>query len=95
MNLGGLVRPVVATAAWQPPIEAAANATGGIYRSTVGESSMETAIRQIAGELTTQYTLTYRRSGDNTPGYHKIKIEIVGQRGLKARYRAGYYLVQP
>jgi VWFA-related protein len=95
IDLGGLVRPVWAFAVRKPPIEAAAVATGGMYQSTVGTTSIETAIDQIAGELNTQYALSYRRTGSDTLGYHRIKVEVVGQRGLKAHYRTGYYLFQP
>ena len=51
IDLGGLVRPVWAFAVRKPPIEATAVATGGMYQSTVGTASIETAIDQIAGEL--------------------------------------------
>jgi VWFA-related protein len=95
IDLGGLVRPVWAFAVRKPPIEAIAVATGGRYQSTVGTTSIETAIDQIAGELNTQYALSYRRAGSDTLGYHRIKVEVVGQRGLTAHYRAGYYLFQP
>ena len=95
IGLGGLAQPVWSFAVWKPPIEAAAAATGGLYQSTVGEATIETAIDQIAGELNAQYILSYLRAGSNAPGHHKIRVEIVGQRGLKAHYRAGYYLLQP
>jgi hypothetical protein len=36
--------------------------------------------------------LSYRRSGDDTPGFHQIKVEVVGQ-PLKVRSRPGYYLL--
>jgi VWFA-related protein len=93
IDLGGLVRPVWAFAARKPPIEAAAAATGGLYQSTVERgTSIETAIDQIARELSGQYTLSYIRAGSDTLGNHKIKVEVVGQKGLKAHYRTGYYL---
>jgi hypothetical protein len=50
------------------------------------------AIDQVAGELNTQYMLSYRRSGGDTPGFHQIKVEVVGQ-ALKVRSRPGYYLL--
>jgi hypothetical protein len=51
------------------------------------------AIDQIAGELNAQYTLSYRRNRGDTPGFHQIKVDVVGQQGLKARSRPGYYLL--
>ena len=33
----------------------------------------------------------YGDAGSDTLGYHRIKVEVVGQRGLKAHHRAGYY----
>jgi len=98
VDVGGLVRPVWAFAARKPPLEAAVAATGGLYQSTglyqsAGpDTSIEMAIDQIAGELNAQYMLSYRRSGDDTPGFHQIKVEVVGQ-PLKVRSRPGYYLL--
>jgi len=98
IDVGGLVRPVWAFAARKPPVEAAVAATGGLYQSTgpyqstSPETSIEMAIDQVAGELNTQYMLSYRRSGDDTPGFHQIKVEVVGQ-PLKVRSRLGYDLL--
>ena len=36
--------------------------------------------------------LSYRRSGGDTPGFHQIKVDVVGQ-ALKVRSRPGYYLL--
>jgi VWFA-related protein len=94
INIGGLARPGWGVAVWKTRIAAIAAATGGRYLST-GETSLEAAIDHISEELYTQYTLGYRRTGTDTLGYHKIKIEVVGQRNQKARYRTGYYLFQP
>lgn len=93
IDVGGLVRPVWAFAARKPPLEAAVAATGALYQSTGPDTSVEMAIDQIAGELNEQYTLSYRRSGGDTPGFHRIKVEVVGQRPLKVRSRPGYYLL--
>jgi VWFA-related protein len=94
IDLGGLVRPVWASSARKPPIEATTVATGGRYQSATTEMSIETAIGEIAGELHTQYVLSYRRAGSDALGFHKMKIEVPGQRGLKAQHRTGYYLLQ-
>jgi hypothetical protein len=50
------------------------------------------AIDQVAEELNTQYMLSYRRSGGDTPGFHQIKVDVVGE-ALKVRSRLGYYLL--
>jgi len=95
IDLGGLVRPIWAFVVWKPPLEAAVAATGGSYRSTDPDNSVEAAIDKIGGELNAQYTLSYRRVGSEMPGYHEIKVEVVGRRALKVRARSGYYLLQP
>lgn len=77
-----------------PPLELAAVATGGSYESTVHDKSIEAAIDRIGGELSGQYTLTYRPTGTDPTGYHEIKI-TVDQRGLTVRSRPGYYLEPP
>ena len=96
MDLGGLVRPLWAFAVRKPPIEAVAAATGGLYQSTGDRGiSVETAIGQISRELSGQYTLSYLRTGSDALGEHKIRVEVVGQRGLKPHYSAHYYLSSP
>jgi VWFA-related protein len=98
IDVGGLMRPAWAFAARKPPVEAAVAATGGLYQSTgpyqstSPETSIEMAIDQVAEELNTQYMLSYRRSGGDTPGFHQIKVDVVGE-ALKVRSRLGYYLL--
>jgi len=77
-----------------PALELAAVATGGTYESTVHDKSIEDAIDRIGGELSGQYTLTYRPTGTDPTGYHEIKI-TVDKRGLTVRSRPGYYLEPP
>jgi len=73
------------------PLELATIATGGLYQSTVRDQSIEPAIDAIGGELHAQYTLTYRPSGTGLSGYHEIKVQVA-RRGVKVRFRPGYYL---
>jgi hypothetical protein len=73
-------------------LEIAATATGGLFESTVKESSIEPAIDRIGGELHAQYVLSYRPTDTDAGGYHDIKVELVGRSGLKVRSRPGYYL---
>lgn len=72
------------------PLEIAA-ATGGLFQSTFHDTSIEPAIDQIGGELHAQYVLSYRPTGTDASGYHEIKVELVDRRGLKVRFRPGYY----
>jgi VWFA-related protein len=73
------------------PLEVAATATGGTYQSTFKENSIEKAVDAIGGELNSQYILSYRPTGSDTPGYHQIKV-TVDRSGVKVRTRPGYFL---
>ncbi len=73
------------------PLEVAATATGGTYESVFRDSKIETAVDAIGGELNSQYILSYRPSGSDSPGYHQIKV-TVNRPGVKVRTRPGYYL---
>jgi VWFA-related protein len=77
------------------PLEVATAATGGLYRSTVKDASIEKAIDDIGGELHAQYTLSYRPSGTEPSGYHEIRIQVVDRRMLTVRSRPGYFLSAP
>lgn len=72
-------------------LEVATVATGGMYQSTFRDRSVERAVDAIGGELNAQYTLSYRPTGSDAPGYHQIKV-TVDRPGLKVRTRPGYYL---
>ena len=73
------------------PLEVAATATGGTYQSAFRESKLDNAIDAIGGELNSQYLLSYRPAGAESPGYHQIKV-TVNRPGVKVRTRPGYYL---
>lgn len=73
------------------PLEVAATATGGTYQSAFRDSKIENAVDAIGGELNSQYMLSYRPAGSDTPGYHQIKV-TVDRPGVKVRTRPGYYL---
>jgi VWFA-related protein len=77
------------------PLEVATAATGGLYRSTVKDASIEKAIDDIGGELHAQYTLSYRPTGTEPSGYHEIRIQVVDRRMLTVRSRPGYFLSVP
>jgi len=91
MDLGTLGGHTLAF--WSPPLRDAAAATGGLYQSTFTDDSIERAIDRIAGELTAQYTLTYRPNTSQTEGdFHKIKVVVVNKSKLRVRARPGYYI---
>jgi hypothetical protein len=73
------------------PLEVAATATGGAYQPAFREGKLENAIDAIGGELNSQYILSYRPTGADSPGYHQIRV-TVDRPGLKVRTRPGYYL---
>jgi VWFA-related protein len=77
------------------PLEVATAATGGLYKSTVKDASIEKAIDEIGGELHAQYTISYRPLGTDTGGYHEIRVQVVDRRSLTVRSRPGYYLSSP
>jgi VWFA-related protein len=77
------------------PLEVATAATGGSYRSTVKDASIEKAIDEIGGELHAQYTLSYRPTGTEPSGYHEIRVQVLDRRALTVRSRPGYYLSSP
>ena len=84
-----------ATATAREPLKMTAAATGGLYQSTFDDNSIEVAIDQIGAELNAQYTLSYRLTRADAGGYHKIKVDVVNGRKLKARSRPGYYVGPP
>jgi VWFA-related protein len=73
------------------PLEVAATATGGAFQPAFLDSKIENAIDAIGGELNSQYMLSYRPTGSDTPGYHTIKV-TVDRPGVKVRTRPGYFL---
>jgi VWFA-related protein len=74
-------------------LELATTATGGSYKSTLRDNSIEKAIDEIGGELNAQYTLSYRPTGTDAVGYHKIRV-MVDRPGMRVRTRPGYFLAQ-
>jgi VWFA-related protein len=73
------------------PLELAATATGGTYQAAFREGKLENAVDAIGGELNSQYVLSYRPTGADSPGYHQIRV-TVSRAGLKVRTRPGYFL---
>lgn len=72
-------------------LEVAANATGGDDVAAFKDNSIEKAVVRIAGELHAQYTLGYRPTSGDLPGFHNISVRV-DRSGLKVRARPGYYI---
>ena len=95
MALATWVVQHVDAAVKERPLEVATVATGGLYRSTVKDASIEKAIDDIGGELHAQYTLSYRPTGTELSGYHAIRVQVLDRRTLTVRSRPGYFLSAP
>jgi VWFA-related protein len=72
-------------------LEVAATATGGEHVAAFKDRTIEKAVIQIASELHAQYTLGYRPTSGDLPGFHNISVNV-DRSGLKVRARPGYYL---
>jgi hypothetical protein len=55
---------------------------------------MEKAVDEIAGELHSQYSLTYEPKDTQETGYHRIRVNVK-RKDLKVRARPGYYIAPP
>ena len=66
--------------------------TGGRAFFPSQVSDLGRAFADIDTELRTEYSIAYSPSNEIDNGkFHKIQIEIVGQRGLRVRARQGYW----
>jgi VWFA-related protein len=72
-------------------LEVAAKATGGEHVAAFKDNSIEKAVSRIADELHAQYTLGYRPTSGDLPGFHNISVRV-DRSGLKVLARPGYYL---
>jgi VWFA-related protein len=75
-------------------LEIAAAATGGEHVSAWKNRTIEKVIDEMGGELHSQYTITYKPSGDVASGYHEISVKV-DRRDLTVRARPGYYIEPP
>jgi VWFA-related protein len=69
----------------------ASKATGGLHMNPVKDNSIEKGMDAIGGELHAQYTISYRPSGEDSEGYHEIKV-VVDRSNVTLRARPGYYI---
>jgi Ca-activated chloride channel family protein len=66
--------------------------TGGRLFLPSSEGQFEEAFSLINQELRSQYSLTYVPTNKARDGvFRKLKIEIIGKKGLKIRHKEGYY----
>jgi VWFA-related protein len=75
-------------------LQKAAAGTGGRHIATFGGRTMQKAVDEIAGELHSQYSLTYEPHGTKETGYHRIRVNVK-RKDLKVRSRPGYYVAPP
>lgn len=88
---GGWILQHIKGAVKENALEVAAHATGGRNISAFKDATVEKALSQIADELHAQYTLAYRPTEGNRPGFHKIEVEV-NRADLRVRARPGYFL---
>jgi VWFA-related protein len=74
-------------------LEVATEATGGVHYATMKDRTIEKAMDEIGAELHAQYTLGYKPPGDESSGFHEIKVTVT-RPGVRVRTRPGYYLPQ-
>lgn len=75
-------------------LQKAAAGTGGRHIATFGARTMQKAVDEIAGELHSQYSLTYEPKSTRETGYHRIRVNV-NRKDLKVRARPGYYVAPP
>jgi VWFA-related protein len=69
-----------------------ADETGGRPFYPYHVDDLDQSFQDIGEELRNQYSLAYNPSNHQLDGrYHKIKIEIPGEKGYQVRARRGYY----
>ncbi|MBL8149204.1 MAG: hypothetical protein JNN15_04675, partial [Blastocatellia bacterium] len=64
--------------------------TGGRAFYPKNEKDMESAFRQIAEELSSQYILAYYPSTNSQTGFREIDINIPADSRLRVIHRRGY-----
>jgi VWFA-related protein len=71
----------------QEPLELLAEGTGG--RATIATANFADALRRVAQDLTTYYSLGYAPAHADDGRYHQIEVRVKGP-GLAVRHREGY-----
>lgn len=71
----------------QEPLELLAEGTGG--RATIATANFSDALRRVAQDLTTYYSLGYAPAHADDGRYHEIEVRVK-RPGLAVRHREGY-----
>ncbi|GEM_PF-5295406 len=91
-RVGGGPTPGANAADWDTLPRMLTDATGGRYLDT---NTVTPAIEMVDHELKTYYSLAYQARHGHDNQYHKITVRIRDRKGLKVRYRSGYYDLEP
>jgi len=68
--------------------------TGGRTFTFLKQNGLEDAIQAVAGEVHSQYVVTFQPRPDAAGLYHALRVEVKDRPELQARTRAGYWSVQ-
>lgn len=71
--------------------EALTKATGGAVYSFARLKGLEEAIQKLAGEVHSQYLLSFAPSADPKPGFHSLRVDVKAA-GATVRARPGYWV---
>jgi VWFA-related protein len=72
-------------------LEVAAASTGGVHYRVFSDSTIQSAIDKIGGEIHAQYILSYTPNAGVSPGFHKINVTVMRPKAI-VRTRPGYFL---
>jgi VWFA-related protein len=72
-------------------LEVAAASTGGVHYRVFSDSTVQSAIDKIGGEIHAQYILSYTPNAGVSPGFHKINVTVMRPKAI-VRTRPGYFI---
>ncbi|MGA9207986.1 MAG: VWA domain-containing protein, partial [Terriglobales bacterium] len=80
----------------QRALTALAFQTGGVAFFPKDLSEVDNITRQVAHDIRSQYTIGYKPTDPNRPGYRRVRVEAraPGYKNLVVRTRSGYYAGQ-
>jgi VWFA-related protein len=87
----GTARPSDSTADWDSLPRSLADGTGGRYFTA---NTVKPALEGVDREMKTYYSLAFQAPHTHDNRYHTITVKLK-PRGLKARYRGGYFDFEP
>jgi len=71
-----------------------ADDTGGQFYVAGSEKDFPAIFAAMELQMRTQYAVSFQ-PGEQTPGFHSVKIETAGQQGLRVHARQGYFYDAP